>query len=114
MSRRSQLTHALLVFAELGAKNDFTPDECGAMQCALGFACSTAENVRESLSRALEAPQKKSGVARLFVFRICKTVRKDGGGKRSVSLSEARDLLRLVYIERVNFGTSEREKRKKR
>jgi len=31
-----------------------------------------------------------------------------------VSLSEARDLLRLVYIERVNFGKSEREKRKKR
>ena len=51
-------THALLVFADLGAKNGFTPDECGAMQCALGFACSTAENVRESLSRALEAPQK--------------------------------------------------------
>jgi class 3 adenylate cyclase len=45
---------------------------------------------------------------------VCKTVRKDGGGKRSVSLSEARDLLRLVYIERVDFGTSEREERKKR
>ena len=57
VSRRSQLTHALLVFAELGAKNDFTPDECGAMQCALGFACSTAENVMEAY-RALEAPQK--------------------------------------------------------
>jgi hypothetical protein len=39
VSRRSQFTHAFLVFAELGAKNDFTPDECGAMQCALGFAC---------------------------------------------------------------------------
>jgi hypothetical protein len=35
------------VFADLGAKNDFTPDECGAMECLLGFACSTAENVTE-------------------------------------------------------------------
>jgi hypothetical protein len=49
VSRRSQLTHPLLVFAELGAKDDFTPDECEAMQqCALGFACSTAENVMEA------------------------------------------------------------------
>jgi hypothetical protein len=47
VSRRSQLTH-MLVFDELGAKNDFTPDECGAMQCALGFAYSTAENVMEA------------------------------------------------------------------
>ena len=48
VSRRSQLTHALPVFAELGDKNDFTPDECGAVQCALGFTCSIAENVREA------------------------------------------------------------------
>jgi hypothetical protein len=54
---------------------------------------------------------KKSGVARLFVFRICKTVRKDGGGKRSVSLSEARDLLRLVYIES-SEKSARRDKRK--
>ena len=106
-------THALLVFAELGAKNDFTPDECGAMQCALGFACSSAENVMEAY-RGRSRRRKKIRCRELFVFRICKTVRKDGGGKRSVSLSEARDLLRLVYIEWVNFGTSERENRKKR
>jgi hypothetical protein len=105
VSRRSQLSHALLVFAELGAKYDFTPDECGAMQCALAFACSTAENVMKAY-RGRSRRRKKSGVARLFVFRICKTVRKDGGGKRSVSLSEVRDLLRLVYIER-----KERKKR---
>jgi hypothetical protein len=54
VSRRSQLTHALLVFAELGAKN-VTPQRMRGMQCALGFACSTAENVT---SRALETPQK--------------------------------------------------------
>jgi hypothetical protein len=34
-------THALLVFADLSAENGFTPDECEAMQCALGFACSS-------------------------------------------------------------------------
>jgi hypothetical protein len=74
-------THALLVSADLGADNGFTPD-----QCALGFACSTAENVMEAY-RGRSRRRKKSGVARLFVFRICKTVGKDGGGKRSVSLS---------------------------
>jgi hypothetical protein len=58
VSRRSQLTHALLVFADRGAKNDFTPDECGAMQCALGFACSIAKNVREARG-ALEAARLK-------------------------------------------------------
>ena len=48
-------THALLVFADLGAKNGFTPDEREAMQCVLGFACSTAENVTEAYQGALEA-----------------------------------------------------------
>jgi pentatricopeptide repeat protein len=38
-------THALRVFADLSAENGFTPDECEAMQCALGFACSTLKKV---------------------------------------------------------------------
>ena len=48
MSRARNFTHALLVFADLGTENGFTPDECEAMQCALGFACSTGENVTEA------------------------------------------------------------------
>ena len=37
VSRGRNFTHALLVFADLGAENGFTPDECEAMQCLLGF-----------------------------------------------------------------------------
>ena len=59
MSRRSQLTHALLVFADLGAENGFTPDECEAVRCVLGFACSTAENVTEAYRGALEGARLK-------------------------------------------------------
>jgi hypothetical protein len=44
-------THALLVFADLSAENGFTPDECEAMQCGLGFACSMLKR-SESLSTA--------------------------------------------------------------
>jgi hypothetical protein len=77
VSGRSQLTHALLMFADLGANNDFTPDECGAMQCVLGFACPTAENVTEGY-RGLEAPQK-TGVARLFVFPDMQNEESGGG-----------------------------------
>jgi hypothetical protein len=40
-------THALLVFADLGAENGFTPDECEATQCVLGFACATGETSRK-------------------------------------------------------------------
>jgi hypothetical protein len=57
VSRRSQRTHALLVFADLGAKNDFTPAECGANAMRAGFDCSTAENVTEGY-RGLEGPRK--------------------------------------------------------
>ena len=113
MSRRSQLTHALLVFADwaprmISPRTNAAP--CNARWVSLAPPVKTSWKL---IAGALGAA-KKSGVARLFVFRMCKTVGKDGGGKRSVSLSEARDLLRLVCIERVNFGTSEREKRKKR
>ena len=106
-------THALLVSADLGADNGFTPDECGAMQCALGFACSTAENVMEAY-RGRSRRRKKIRCREVIRLSDMQNGREDDGGKRSVSLSEARDLLQLVYIERVNFGTSEREKRKKR
>ena len=44
-------------------QNDFTPDECGAMQCALGFACSTAENVMEAY-RGRSRRRKKNQVSR--------------------------------------------------
>jgi hypothetical protein len=37
-----------------------------------------------------------------------------GGGEKSVSMSQASALRRLVYAKRLNFGTSEREKRTKR
>jgi hypothetical protein len=59
VSRGRNFTHALMVSADLGAKNGLTPDECEAMQCALGFACSTAENVTEAYRGALEAARLK-------------------------------------------------------
>jgi len=49
------VTHSLLVFADLGAKNGLTPDECAAIQCVLGFAYSTAEKVTEAFRGPLEA-----------------------------------------------------------
>jgi hypothetical protein len=48
-------THSLLVFAYLGARNGLTPDECEAIQCALGFAYSTAEKVTEAYRGSPEA-----------------------------------------------------------
>ena len=36
-----------------------------------------------------------------------------GGGEKSVPMNQASALGRLVYAKRLNFGTSEREKRKK-
>ena len=108
VSRRSQLTHALLMFADLGAKNDFTPDECGAMQCvraSLALPLKMSRKVIEGSRR-----RKKKVSRGCSSFRICKTFRKVAAVK---SLSEARALRRLVYIEWVNFGTSERQKRKK-
>jgi hypothetical protein len=47
VSRARNFTHALLVFANLGAENGFTPDESEAMQCVLGFACATGENLTD-------------------------------------------------------------------
>jgi hypothetical protein len=89
VSRRSQLTHALLVFAELGAKSDFTPDECRAMQCALGSLAPPLKTSGKTY-RGRSRCRKKIRCREVIAFRICKTVRKDGGGKRSVSLSDAR------------------------
>ena len=60
VSRARNFTHALRVFADLGAENGFTPDACEAMQCVLGFACATGENLTEAYLGALEAPQKYS------------------------------------------------------
>jgi hypothetical protein len=48
-----------MVSADLGAKNGLTPDECEAMQCVLGFACSTAENVTEAYRGAPEGARLK-------------------------------------------------------
>ena len=47
VSRGRNFMHALLVFADLGAENGFTPDECEAMQCVLGFAWATGENLTD-------------------------------------------------------------------
>jgi hypothetical protein len=48
-----------MVSADLGAKNGLTSDECEAMQCVPGFACSTAENVTEAYRGALEGARLK-------------------------------------------------------
>jgi hypothetical protein len=46
VSRARNFTHALL-FADLGAENGFSPDECEAIQCVLGVACATGETSRK-------------------------------------------------------------------
>jgi hypothetical protein len=74
-SRRSQLTHALLVFAELGAKSDFTPDECRAIQWALGSLAPPLKTSGKLIEGARGAA-KKSGVARLLPFGYAKRLGK--------------------------------------
>jgi hypothetical protein len=49
-------THASLAFADLSVENGFTPDECEAMQCALGFACATGENLTDVRYACVKEP----------------------------------------------------------
>ena len=53
-------THALPVFADLGAENGFNPDECEPCNACWASACATGENLTEAYLGALEAPQKYS------------------------------------------------------
>jgi hypothetical protein len=45
-----------LAFADLSVENGFTPDECEAMQCALGFACASGENLTDVRYACVKEP----------------------------------------------------------
>jgi hypothetical protein len=80
VSRARNFTHALL-FADLGAENGFSPDECEAMQCALGSLAPPLKTSGKTY-RGRSRCRKKIRCREVIAFRICKTVRKDGGGKK--------------------------------